>query len=135
MWIASKYGFFSIVRADSQTKMMLRACSKSHLAVLADAYPEIIDVIRIIESTGTDYPYRIIIDEKDAADLMFELTDFTWSGGLEVEPKKAVVFERDGDLYANPGLEEDAWTDAAAKQLSGTYWQKREVEALEEKNS
>jgi len=63
MWLATKYGFYSVVCAHgvhgepSTTLMMIRARKHAHLAALKRFHPEL---GKIKKSVGTDYPYRII---------------------------------------------------------------------------
>ena len=80
MWIATKHGFFSIVRAHACKEVgqenyvhkphpglvMVRARVREHLEALVAAHGDLIEPAAIAHSTGTDYPYRVIID-KDAA--------------------------------------------------------------------
>ena len=68
MWIMTKYGFFSIVRARSNrvsdriqvrphpNLMMIRARNRDHLEALRAAFTLSGD---IVATKNTDYPYRV----------------------------------------------------------------------------
>jgi len=65
MWLATRYGFFSIVHAHKDGDagkphpelMMIRARKHEHLKRLKGLEQEL---PQILETAGTDYPYRII---------------------------------------------------------------------------
>ena len=69
MWLATKFGFFSVVlaRKDSQsldsTKVMIRARMREHLEALVAQFPDDLGELKIIESKHTDYRWRIICDK------------------------------------------------------------------------
>lgn len=81
MWLATKHGFFSIVRAHAPEEknkehifdykphpnlMMIRARKHSHLANLKEIY----DLPEILKSKGTDYLYRIMAPREDVMALI-----------------------------------------------------------------
>ena len=84
MWLATRYGFYSIVCAHDgtmpvtaykqphQTLMMIRARKHGHLVVLRAQYPEL---GKIVKNTGTDYPYRIIAERDDVMAVVRGLVD------------------------------------------------------------
>lgn len=63
MWLFTKYGMFSAVRESSKEEkgnMLIRSRKKQWLLWLMKAFPEI--DTDVIENGGTDYKYRIILD-------------------------------------------------------------------------
>jgi hypothetical protein len=97
MWLFTKYGFFSVVcaRASARpgapvdpSKVMIRARCRKHLEALVARFvdapkpgdrSEFLDwvTVHIVESRGTDYPFRVFLPKAvwaDAAhDLMSEI--------------------------------------------------------------
>ena len=73
MWIFTQYGFFSVVCAregdGSQGnkvdagRVMVRARLRGHLAGLKLRFPEELGGLEIMETTETDYRYRLFIDK------------------------------------------------------------------------
>ena len=94
MWIATKLGFFSIVRAHAEGQpktgshldkvphdhlMMVRARDRRHLEALVDYVVDadlnyIFDYDDIVENKGTDYPYRIIMGEEEEEERSIKST-------------------------------------------------------------
>ena len=73
MWMMTKFGFFSIVRADPPgVKFMIRARIKDHLMRLKKACPEL-KPFPITESRDNDYKYRIIVPSGQMAIVMGRL--------------------------------------------------------------
>jgi len=74
MWIASKFGFFSIVKDISTNQnvhiWMVRARVKSDIENVADLLE--IEHGDIIESDDSDYQYRILVNLPQLEDLMSE---------------------------------------------------------------
>lgn len=87
MWIASVYGFFSVVRAHAPggfargagprphpDLMMVRARRREHLVALWDGVGSGLGPRpRILENTGTDYPCRFIVPAEVAWKLVARL--------------------------------------------------------------
>ena len=83
MWIMTKYGFFSIVRARSNrvsdriqvrphpNLMMIRARNRDHLEALRAAFTLSGD---IVATKNTDYPYRVIVSREVVGQIMIDLT-------------------------------------------------------------
>lgn len=74
MWIFTRYGFFSSVCARQgdgghdqpvdPDRLMIRARVKSHLEAVKTGFPEQLAEIEIIETTSTDYRYRMFVDKR-----------------------------------------------------------------------
>jgi len=58
MWIATKNGFFSIVKIENENKFFIRARCKKDLL-------NCFDEDRIFESINANYRYRVIVCKKD----------------------------------------------------------------------
>jgi hypothetical protein len=109
MWITTKFGFFSIVRAHldpeathpepHESLLMVRSRQWDHLAALLEnatlnryrprpLNPE----EHIKESAGTDYPYRIFINNRQFAELVsglaFEVDYCNFKNAVAVERPK-----------------------------------------------
>ena len=71
MWIASKYGFYSIVESSlKKGDFMVRARVRNDLENLIKQY----DLsAQVIETLDSDYRYRIILSKADVCDLLFSL--------------------------------------------------------------
>ena len=73
MWIFTKHGFYSAVWArqgDGKNghffdpdRIMVRARLREHLERLKDRFPNLLGQCEIREFTGTDYAYRLFVDE------------------------------------------------------------------------
>ena len=95
MWIASRYGWVSIVCAradegkgdiDTET-MMIRGRRKEHLEALQNAFEDLAPY-SIIESHGTDYLYRIVCPKQVAKNLVSELVEEIEWGNFKGEAAK-----------------------------------------------
>lgn len=73
MWIASKYGFFSIVQKGGPGQWMVRARVKNDLNILADRMHLPHD--RVLTTSGTDYAYRMILTEEEKNLVFIILSD------------------------------------------------------------
>jgi len=77
MWLMTRHGFYSVVRAHNKDKsphenlMMVRGRSKGHLEQLKTLDSGLGE---IVESGGTDYPYRIIVPRDLLLSLMLKLS-------------------------------------------------------------
>ncbi len=74
MWIASKYGFFSIVQHRDDTnhrQFIVRARDRGDLVLLREAA----SVDRMISATGSDYPFRIYCSAIDMEKIFSVLRD------------------------------------------------------------
>lgn len=74
MWICLPYGYFSIVAKGKINQFCIRSRNKDHLLLLCD------DIIKyggkptkVSISRGTDYPYRIWIDQEEWAHCLKEI--------------------------------------------------------------
>jgi len=82
MWIATIYGFFSVVCArtkdgagkeiDTDT-LMIRARRREHLDTLIRRFPEFLGAIEILETHHTDYRWRIICPKSVWAECMKDM--------------------------------------------------------------
>ena len=87
MWIATIYGFFSVVCAYEDgwepqqqidvTQVMIRASQREHLVALQERFP-VLDIYNILNSSTADYQWRIICPKETWAECLKELA-------LEVE--------------------------------------------------
>ncbi len=69
MWIAARFGWFSIVRKGGAGAFHVRARARRHLEKLISAAH--LDGPKIVESTHTDYRFRIIV-KADQLHRVFE---------------------------------------------------------------
>lgn len=85
MWVFTKYGFFSAVCARmgngthgqplDPDRIMIRARVREHLEALADRFPDLIGAGKILDSTGTDYAYRIFLPKAVWAQVLAALAE------------------------------------------------------------
>ena len=76
MWIATKYGWFSMVRAHDGIRFMVRARRKSHLEELIYAMDFLkVSNTQIVETVHTDYKFRIFITEAQLKMIMLEMVE------------------------------------------------------------
>ncbi len=83
MWLATRYGFFSVVCGSQQAGAgrgqvdpevrMIRARCESHLAALQTNFAELLGGIEIVSQAGTDYAFRMIVPAVTFAALMQRL--------------------------------------------------------------
>ena len=65
MWLATSFGFFSIVRKPREAHLTIRARVRGDLVALRERHlPSLGD---IVEGGGTDYPYRATVAPEDLA--------------------------------------------------------------------
>lgn len=86
MWIMTEQGFFSVVAAKNSLgnvdleKMVVRARVKEHLTALKARFPVRLSGSKILEHTGTDYPFRIVVSRRDWKQMMIDLAgDVTYT--------------------------------------------------------
>ncbi len=80
MWLATRFGFFSVVCGTHQSGpkdgeidasvRMIRARSKHHLLQLQEQFADLLALSGISSNQGTDYPYRIVVSAAVFAQLM-----------------------------------------------------------------
>ncbi|HIA63721.1 MAG TPA: hypothetical protein EYM79_11750 [Planctomycetes bacterium] len=73
MWLFTQYGFFSAVCARAgdgsqgnvvdEGRVMVRARLRGHLESLKSRFPEDLGGVEIIETSETDYRYRLFADK------------------------------------------------------------------------
>ena len=73
MWIFTKYGFYSAVRARQgdgghgagldPARVMVRARLRAHLDALKERFPDLLGDCEIRESRHADYRWRIFVDQ------------------------------------------------------------------------
>jgi hypothetical protein len=103
MWLFTKYGFFSIVNADTPdglatdvNTVMIRARVSQHLKNLQDRFSNTVLALAgvdIIDSGGTDYRYRIILSKKDWAIILYELAMEQVWGNFKDEVARHAPYE------------------------------------------
>jgi hypothetical protein len=79
MWIFTKYGFYSAVRARQgdgvhgagldPTRVMVRSRLRAHLDALKERFPDLLGDREVRESNGTDYRWRIFVDQARWAEV------------------------------------------------------------------
>jgi hypothetical protein len=89
MWIASKYGFFSIVKSSQvNSEWMIRGRVKNDLALLKEAV-EISS--EILETLDSDYRYRLIVNQAELSQVMnaFSAIDYSnFKGHIATLPEQ-----------------------------------------------
>lgn len=109
MWIFTEDGFFSVVCARKndgkspdidESKFMVRARSKNHLANLKNKYKEL-ENCEIVEMTHSDYKYRIFVDKSLWSDVMMKISQNINYGNFKNKVKKSL-----NDSYFNSSLGE-----------------------------
>lgn len=68
MWLATKQGFFSIVRSDINDSFVIRARAQKDLNNLKQSIP-CLNKRKIREYDGSDYPCRIFIAQNELNEL------------------------------------------------------------------
>lgn len=97
MWIFSRHGFFSVVRADpdeiGQQQVMVRARVRADLErLIAEG---LLRGAEILEWPGRDYPYRVIVHRDEWAETMQEI-----AYDIDYRNFKATVGDTDGPARA-----------------------------------
>jgi hypothetical protein len=88
MWICTKYGFFSVVRANNEERLLVRARKKGHLEKL-------LGKAVVFETPDRDYRYRAFVSREDFARIMEdEIGDINYTNF-----KNSVKDDRLHDLY------------------------------------
>jgi hypothetical protein len=72
MWLATKFGFFSVVRTNDGKLYKIRSRAKKDLLNLFDEN-------QIIEDKLADYRYRVIADQSVYEQFMQQLQDIDYS--------------------------------------------------------
>lgn len=108
MWIASQYGFFSIVR--KMDKFHVRARKQKDLKNLLEAMKLKHRIVKVDEA---DYRFRIVIDEMILEMLMQALTASVTYDNFK--SKIATLPDQRDKLHAYHGL----WADLEALQPKG----------------
>ncbi|MFM8222112.1 MAG: hypothetical protein ACKOJF_24640 [Planctomycetaceae bacterium] len=85
MWLFTKHGFYSVVCARQEDgghgqpvdpeRVMVRARRREHLAALRARFPDLLDGSEILESTGTDYAFRLFAPKATWAQVMLGLAE------------------------------------------------------------
>ena len=114
MWLFTKHGFYSVVTARGPTgapvpeHMMVRARRRDHLQNLLDKFPEEFSGRFIVETTESDYRFRLFLLKEDwidvAAQLAAEITYNNFKDQIADQPEYA---ELAGDVWLTMyGLQE-----------------------------
>jgi hypothetical protein len=85
MWLFTKYGFYSAVCARQgdgrhgqpvdPDRLMVRARVRRHLETLKERFPELLADSEIMESSGTDYAFRIFVDKSVWSQVLVGLNE------------------------------------------------------------
>lgn len=85
MWLFTKHGFYSIVCARQgdgshgqpvdPDRVMVRARVRSQLEALQEQFADLVADCEILESSSTDYAYRIFVSKSVWAQVMVGLTE------------------------------------------------------------
>lgn len=118
MWIATKYGFFSIAHGTKEALgheidpevIMIRARDRAHLESLlrkfwVEPYPE------IRESLNTDYPFRVITNNEKLVDVMTK-----FSTDLDYTNFKNAAHENLPEDVAYQNFLSDTWVNGFRMQ-------------------
>lgn len=113
MWIATKYGFYSAVSKGPKGSVCVRARVESDLENLRQFLPAMGEIIK---NAGTDYPYRIYVNQSAWAEVMAEMAT-----GIDYSNFKDEVAKTQGSARAH--VYGDVW------------WNLQELERLERAES
>lgn len=69
MWLAMKDGFLSIVESDDADYLKVRSRRREHLEAFIEPLPKELTP-EIIDSVGTDYRWRVILERELVAKLV-----------------------------------------------------------------
>lgn len=106
MWIATRYGFFSVVCARKSVTsreinpdiVMVRARRRQHLEALIAGVPKLAVPGEIMVTAGTDYPFRLFVSKKKWTDALVELSEDIDYGNFKNEAHKLSDSKYDGFL-------------------------------------
>lgn len=106
MWIATRFGFFSVVCArKSRTSheinpdiFMVRVRRRQHLEALLAAVPKLALPGEIMATVGTDYPFRLFVSKKKWIETMVELSEDIDYGNFKNEAHKFADHKYDAFL-------------------------------------
>lgn len=86
MWLATRFGYFSIVLKPSEKHLTIRSRVRNDLENLRKRY---LPKLKIIEGAGTDYPYRAEVSHKDLGKAMKQIVfDIDYPNHKEVVAKE-----------------------------------------------
>jgi len=84
MWLFTRYGFYSAVCARqgdgdhgqpvNPDRITVRARMRQHLEALRGGFQDLLGECEIMESSSTDYAFRIFVPKSTWAQVMAELT-------------------------------------------------------------
>lgn len=107
MWIFTKHGFFSAVCARQGNgtysqpvdldRIMVRARVRDHLEALKKRFADLLGDCEILESTSTDYAFRLFVQKSSWAKVVAELANETDYDNFKSEVAKHQ--ERSGAAY------------------------------------
>ena len=85
MWLFTQYGFFSVVCARKgdgshgqpvdPMRLMIRARIRPHLEGLKNGFEELLNTTEIIETTSTDYRYRMFVEKAEWTQVLKKLSE------------------------------------------------------------
>ena len=112
MWLATRYGWFSLACAYNnahnpadgldENRIMIRARRRSHLAALQKRFGL---AGEILHSATNDYPYRLVTGKVEAAAVVRQLVEeMTWSN-FKDEAHRYGAEQKEPEGYVN-GLHE-----------------------------
>ncbi|MFN4122941.1 MAG: hypothetical protein ACK4GL_06525 [Flavobacteriales bacterium] len=95
MWLATKYGFYSIVKDERQNIFKIRARRKKDLLNL---FPE----NEIYESDHTDYRFRVIKDQNGLNEFFYKINDIDYGnfkGHIAESPDQSDKLKAYGQIW------------------------------------
>lgn len=106
MWMFTKYGFFSAVCARQGSgkhgqpvdpdRIMVRARRGEHLEALKERFPQQLSACEVMETTGTDYRYRLFVKKEAWVDVLSGL-----AAELDYDNFKSAVARHQGEAEAD----------------------------------
>lgn len=103
MWIASKYGFFSVVQFQGDggdDKILVRARRRSHLQSLRSEFDIDADILDTSDGLH-DYPYRFIIPRLEWVSLIMQMGDDIDYPNFKNAVRHSTLNKKGGSSYAS----------------------------------
>jgi len=89
MWLFTRYGFFSAtVSALDPGAMQVRARDRDHLERLIERFPDELGALKILETTDSDYRFRLIVKRSEWPTLAARLAEDVDYGNFKSDAAK-----------------------------------------------